>query len=1197
MLKIYKASAGSGKTYALTRQYLTLLLGKQDPATGKWSLRSTNDIHAHRHILAITFTNKATQEMTRRIISQLAILAHREPGQDDDTKSPYLSEFCNLFKTNEETLTRLSSEILDELLADFAFFHVSTIDAFFQNVLRIFAREVEMPDNFRLELDNNAAISLGVNEMFASLNRRTPADPLRQREQKWLSNWLTRHMIDQMDNGKSVNIFSRTSNLYSNLVGTFNNLLDETFQLKAKDISQYLDNIEYLAAFEKAIRQSETDKENNLRAQAIALKQYGDYSEINHNIRSYIDTCSKGIIKDISKSKTIPEAIEDPSKRFNKSYLRNGPNPGIDAAVIALCQTAVEIESLKLRNKALSEAISPLGLLGCLLRHINNLCKDNNVILLSNTNTLLRNIINDDETPFVYERLGYYLRHFLIDEVQDTSRMQWDNLRPLIMESLGNNNENLVIGDEKQCIYRFRNSDPNLLGHDIAEDVKSVYTQNAIVTEGDTIEQNNNWRSSTEVVKFNNSIFHALAKIVGAEKGYANVIQQINPKREPIPGYVKMIFEPEKAPKKGPKEEKNNADNNSEENEDKEKFAFETGETVKEVNRLLSAGYKPNQIAILVRKNSEGEAIIHKLLHCHENPDWQHGPIEVKSTDAVGINSSPAVKMIIEILRLTQLPHIVPDDRAKSPDDTSKQATKGNPAYRRARLLYCYQYYLHTSVRDDNGNMRPRSTSEALALAIDAVKKDEKKEEGSTDNNILVPPGTPSLKEIINFAAASTAGIENSGSNTTDKKATVTCLTLSAIVDKIINRYVIPEVLPEETAYLTAFQDAVYDFCSQGNSDIRSFLDWWDRGGNRAALSSTAESNAINVMTIHQSKGLEFPCVILPFCNTEMVTYSDQYRLSFNWIDLQPKDFPGIDSKIIPPMVPVDFKESLGKIDMFRDEFNRLKKEQLIDALNVCYVAFTRAVNELIIIAPQSRSKASEPLDKKLREAINWLTADNISTDISLDKRRDWVLPLAENLKGDIVEIGTPTIPKPDDDEATDSDDDNSFTLPHYNPDVNDRLVTLSAADIDLFDFNDPRHRGKFLHSVMSKVRQRSDLDRALRRAAIRARLTSEQTTECHKLLAPAVNDAKVDRWFEGYTRLYLEQSITNTGIDRRPDRIVILDDGSVEIIDYKFGDNQPKYTTQVRNYISLMKQAGYANVRGYLWFIPSNKILPISPE
>ena len=1173
MLKIYKASAGSGKTYALTRQYLTLLLGKQNPETGEWKLRSAKD-DAHRHILAITFTNKATQEMTRRIISQLAILAGREPGQDSDTKSPYLKEFCDLFNTDEESLAKLSSDILDELLADFAFFHVSTIDAFFQNVLHIFAREIEMPDNFRLELENSSTISLGVNEMFASLNRRTPADPLRQREQKWLTQWLTRHMIKKLDDGKAVNLLSRNSSLYSDLIDTFNKLLDETFQINSEIITQYLDRIEYLAAFEKGLKERVSLKEADLRAQAVALKQYGDYKNINNHIRTRIEQWAVGDMK--APSNTIHNAVNNQDKRFIAAYRKNGVDPGIDAAVTSLCETAVHFEQQIMQYLILSESITPLGLLGCLLRHISSFCKDNNVILLSNTNSLLREIINDDDTPFVYERLGYYLRHFLIDEVQDTSRMQWDNLRPLIMESLGNNHENLVIGDEKQCIYRFRNSDPELLNHIIADNIIDNYGPTAVVTEGNTIEQNNNWRSSAEVVKFNNSIFHALAKISGADDVYSNVIQQINPKRKAVNGYVKMIFE--KA------DTETNKSINDDENVDKEKLAFGSDATVNEVRRLLSAGYKPNQIAVLVRKHSEGEAIINRLLHCHESPDWPHGPIDVKSTDAVGLKSSATIRMIIEILRLTQLPHIVPVENTKNPNEIK---TKENPAYRRARLLYCYQYYLNTSVQDDNGNMRPRSTSEAIALAIDAVNSDENVNSGNTNTNI--PPGTPSLREIINFATSSTSGI-NSDSTETE---TITCLTLSAIVDKIISRYVIPEVLPKETAFLTAFQDVVYDFCSQGTSDIRAFLDWWDRGGCNSSLSSTAESNAVNVMTIHQSKGLEFPCVILPFCNMDMVTYSDRFRKSYNWMPLDPNDFPGIAPEVIPPMVPIEFKSDISKIDIFKKDAERIKKEQLVDALNVCYVAFTRAVNELIVIAPKESSKASEPLNKKLRAAVEWLSSDNIKSDTSLNDKCDWVLPLLENFNNDTIEIGTPTIPQQKEEVKS---DDNCITLPNYNPEVNDQLVTLTAADIDFFDFNDPRHRGNFMHNVLSKVRHRNDLNRALRRAAVRARLTPDQTESCKKVLEPAINDPKVDRWFEGYSNLYLEQSIVNTGIDRRPDRIVVLDDGSVEIIDYKFGDDHPSYTSQVRRYMKLLNQAGYSNVRGYLWFIPSNTIRPITP-
>lgn len=1173
MLHIYKASAGSGKTFALTKQYLKLLLGEKNPETGKWRLRSASE-GAHRHILAITFTNKATQEMTRRIISQLAILAGREPGLPD-AKSPYLEELTSIFDTGADTLARHASEMLDELLADFAFFHVSTIDAFFQNVLRIFAREVEMPDNFRLELDNSSTISLGINEMFTSLNYARPADPVRRRERQWLTDWLTRHMMRMFDSGASINILARSSSLYADLVSTFTKLLDETFQINQKKISGYLESVESIAAFEKGITGSVTAREAELRTMANALMQYGDYQEINRYIRSRVEQWAAGNMTE--PTATVAEAVDNPSKRFRAAYIKKGVLPELDFAVASLCAAAVGLTQIKARNKALIDAITPLGLLGCLLRHISKFCKDNNVIMLSDTNTLLRDIINDDETPFVYERLGYYLRHFLIDEVQDTSRMQWDNLRPLVMESLSHSHDNLVIGDEKQCIYRFRNSDPDLLGHIISDNITETYGDEAVATEGNTIEQNNNWRSSREVVMFNNSIFHALADTTGVGKAYSNVIQQISPaRRSSVPGYVKLLFEPDRE-----------SDDQPETNDDENPRmpAFSLSSTVSEIDRMLSAGYRPGQIAVLVRKHSEGEAVIKTLLRCHENSDWKHGQLEVRSTDAVGVSSSPAVKMIIEILRLTQLPQTVTTIKEKT-DGTVEHRREENPAYKRARLLYCYQYYLHTTVNNPDGTSRHRTSQEALASAIDAITRAD----GS------------SLKEILDFATTSTAGTDGNSPDGQGGRQSITCLTLTAVVDKIISRYVTPDILPEETAFLTAFQDLVYDYCSQGNSDIRNFLAWWDRGGCRSSLSSTSESDAINVMTIHQSKGLEYPCVIIPFCNTPMVTFSNRYQLSYHWMTLRPADFPGIAPGVVPPMVPVEFTSGIPDIPLFAEESQRIINEQIADSLNICYVAFTRAVNELVVIAPRSKvrtpagsSATRRPtLDVMLRTAAESLTSANIANDMRLDdESRKWMLPLAESLDNDTIEIGRPTAPPGP---TKEKESTPVIILPPYAPEVNEKLVTLSAADIELFDFDNPRHRGNLLHRVLGKVRHAADLPRALRRAAIRSRLTPAQTAECEEVLTRAVNDPQVRRWFEGYSRLYREQSIATRGTDRRPDRIVVLDDGTVEIIDYKFGDDHPSYTRQVRRYMQLMRKAGYKNVKGYLWFVPTMNIRPISP-
>lgn len=209
MLSIYKASAGSGKTYRLTYEYIVMLLGEKDD-NGRYSLYTSGRNH-HRAILAITFTNKATDEMKRRIIHELAVLAGREPGWNDD--SPYLNDLTALFNCSPRQLTKAASKALDELLYDFGFFNVSTIDAFFQTVLRTFAREAELTGNFELELDKDYVVQLGASALLTTLSNEDAGESRRSLKMKWVIDYM--HSLAR--EGKSFNIFNRNSNLSPHL--------------------------------------------------------------------------------------------------------------------------------------------------------------------------------------------------------------------------------------------------------------------------------------------------------------------------------------------------------------------------------------------------------------------------------------------------------------------------------------------------------------------------------------------------------------------------------------------------------------------------------------------------------------------------------------------------------------------------------------------------------------------------------------------------------------------------------------------------------------------------------------------------------------------------------------------------------------------------------------------------------------------
>lgn len=1172
MLNIYKASAGSGKTYTLTREYLRLLLGRHNAETGEWRLRQRPE-QAHRHILAITFTNKATQEMTRRIIRELAVLGHRE--RDNNAESPYADYFTDFFHTDRDTLASLASDLLDDLLFDFAYFHVSTIDAFFQNVLRIFAREVEVPDNFELELDNKYTISLGVNEMFSSINYPEPVDPAKKKERQWMKDWLTSYMEARLDEGLPVNLFARSSSVYNTLITTFTSLIDENFKLNNEHILEYLSDVNRLSGFEKALNREQKMARDRATAAATRAMQYGDFPQTNRYVAAFIEKLSAGGTP--QPSATVTDSIHDESKRFRAAYIKKGDiPPDFNAAVTDACREGVALSKMIPLYRTVRSSIADFGLLGCLLRYIDDYCKDNNLILLSETNSLLRDIINDDDTPFVYERLGYYLRNFLIDEFQDTSRMQWDNLKPLVIESLSHGHDNLIIGDEKQCIYRFRNSDPDLLGHEAEAAVADIYGDGATAVKGTDIEDNNNWRSSYEVVTFNNSLFHAIARAIDQGRSvadqtrssvsgtYSTAIQRVPDKHLGVHGHVKLIFRP--APDND--NSSDGSDDNEDHNDSKDEFILST--LTDEVDRLLTAGYRPRDIAVLVRTHSEGEKVINRLMAAPDNPTWHHGPVGVTSTDSLGINSSAAVRMIITILRLSLTPEYL-DLPAKSADGNTATQRIVNPAYRRARLMQRYEFFLHTPVKQPDGTSTQLTPEQALDRALESMR-------GSNPSNDIV--------NATVFSATSTDGER------------VRCSSLDSIIERIIATHVAPEVLPRETVFLTAFQDLVHDFCARGNSDIRSFLDWWDRSGCHSGISSTAEADAINVMTIHQSKGLEFKCVLLPFADWKMVKYHTSRTPSYGWYTLGKDAFPSIHPDLIPPMLPLKFESRLRDMAPFADQANIVASRQAVDSLNVAYVAFTRAVNELVVIthaAPAGKQGATT-LGQYIAQAIDSLSAAGIAADTTVaDNARRWIVPLKEMLDDGVLEYGIPTT-------ATAADasvnDEATVEAPVYLPGINDSLTTLSVADIDFFDFDRPRHRGEFLHHVLSHVRHRNDLDLALRRAAYRARLSSAQTAWCAEILQKAIHQPEAGLWFDNYTRILNERTIVSDGIDRRPDRIVWTADGTIDVVDYKFGEHDDRYLTQVRRYVELMRRAGYESVRGFLWYPMTGVIISVdSPQ
>ncbi len=1109
MLTVYKASAGSGKTYTLTYEYIKFLLGYKDPDTGIYHLR-TNPKEEHQSILAVTFTNKATEEMKRRIIKELALIAEM-PSMGDE-KSPYLNDLLKLYRCEPQQLRKTAHIALFQLLFNYTFFNVSTIDSFFQNVLRTFAFEAELDGNYEIELHDSLAFVAGITELLNTIRYKDDA------HSQQLSKWIKKYMFSLIDKGNKFNVFNRKSHAFKELYEFVSKTSNEQFKLLLDDkVIGYFEDSSRIIKFEEKLT---TEIDNII-------------TQINQSAKSVLGILNEDELDGLNKPNTLNplqkwakykrgEEIQITASfikvgtgersPFKGEYIKKKTNAASLCKQEPIANAVASITSKVQRLKLLSllhKDIYMLGLVGDILKNVKQYREENNLILLSDTNDLLQRIISKEEAPFIYERMGMRLKHFLIDEFQDTSKMQWLNINPLVSESLSNNYDNLIIGDEKQCIYRFRNSDPSLLREQVSREFEGN-----IIERGANITENTNWRSSAEVIMFNNTLFSALASKLEAEDAYSNVTQQVSAKHSSHHGYVKVEFFGDK------------------DTDNEQRVLMALDKMACDIKRQLNSGYKQSDIAILTRWNKDGHKIIEYLMKLIANPDADFPKINIISDDSFKIDSSPMVKLILSILRLI-------NDEA---DISSRRSSQ------RHINKFTHRYIFYSN----NG----KSPNEAIELALS--------EDPLEIDNLL--------ETVLDMR----------------------CLNLPSLVERIIEFYITDkETRTREAVFLTAFQDEVLDFCSHGKSDINSFLKWWDNPKAEHIITSSTDIDAIRVMTIHKSKGLEFKCVHIPLAKWKLAGKSD-----LKW-------FKGIeidcfDNEIVPPVLALSNSKKNLEGTPFEAEYLASNQADKIDELNTTYVAFTRAIDELCInciyYANNSRNIATD-----IKDAFELATSTfcNSLKDRYRDANGELFIPLDGIVDNKILEIGKPTtaVAESDDKKNTPPAErvENREAAYYFVNSRNDVWENFNITDEDAT--TKARERGIFLHNVMSRVRTPDDLKLALDRVAYRARLDAQEKDEVFEILSKAIADDRVSHWFNNYNKILLEQSISlkNAEGTYRPDRVVWTSQGTIDVIDYKFGEeHKEQYQKQVKNYMNLLTDMGFQAVRGFLWYIEKGKIVEI---
>lgn len=1099
MIIINKASAGSGKTYTLVKEYLIMLLGKKTEGGNYILDKHPND--NHRYILAITFTNKATEEMKSRIVETLDVLA------SNPDESPYITDLTTMLGASKDDISKSAGIAERQMLEDYTNFNVCTIDTFFQKILRTFAYEVNLSSNYGVELNDEYVVELGVNNLKTRLHDESG------KKNKSLSHWLWMFVQDSMKNGSSWDVFykPKSKKTVDNSLYNFAKVLtNEVVKKNSKQLFDFLADPKNIQTFNVALNSGITNLISEVKecVDEIFKMLEGPGIKANKNFTNFLDALNNSanpfLIKDLDKK--VEKKIAD------QSFVNKNSASVNDIAICDCLTQILDNNTVYASYKKILDLTYQLGLLGDINASMQDFANENNTILLSGTNDIVKRIIDGCETPFIYERIGMYLHNFLLDEFQDTSRMQWENLLPLVRNGLANGHDSLIIGDVKQSIYRFRNSDPQLLHSQLKVDFSNDSIK---YNEGRSI----NWRSARNIVHWNNAFFRFLSMALNMDEFYADVEQEVSPKNEKLPGHV-VVARREIPDKKkdtdGSNDSKTESNDNSNDNDSNFKeWAIE--KMIVDLQSLLARGFKQKDIAVLSNTNREGQLAISRIMKWNiENPDKQ---MKVVSEESLLVISSPAVRIVVNILKML--------DRCEAHNEDGREM----PMVLR---------------RFEANRSEGMDTSEAFEDAI--VSKDE------------------DIADYIDRLYE------------TSKSA---CL--DSVVEQIIKSQLSKQMTEENTPYLLAFLDSVVDFMSRYGSNIHHFLKWWDKVGPGLSISSPDNIDAIRVITIHKSKGLQFPCVLIPMFDWNFDQSSIEWIETAGFKDKLPKGVA------IPPIVPV---KRDNKRTLFDNEFKKIARSNIMDSLNKTYVACTRAQYELIIYTENNKE-----LGLQLSQFLE--TCRNNNNGIAPTP--------TENCDPDVVyELGKPMlrsdIPALNSDDNALPDNVESRIMPPYSVVSDVDRWKLTSPDIIIDVRGTTRWVGEMLHKVMERVRTPKNLKKAFGRALHRGMITEEEHDEYLALLSKRLADPRVADWFANDNRLMLERSVTIGGNgQKRPDRVVMKPNGEIIIVDYKFGDrsddNDTKYKRQVAGYKRAVCDAlGCRSdcVSGYVWYIHSGDILAV---
>ncbi len=1091
---IYSSSAGSGKTFTLTKEYLKLALG-------------SDKAYYYKRILAITFTNDAASEMKDRILSALKEMADRENFTE---KSKFWAMFLMIvddLKLPPDMIQERAAAMFSHIIQEYSDFAVKTIDSFVNQLVSAFTEDLGLPYNYEIVLDSNRVMT----EAIERLIEKAGVD-----EHQDITRILERFISEKVSDGQTWNFVT------DELAKFGNHLINDQFyaslvkldDLDPKDFWEISNNIyTYLQWFEKSITDLANDGVQFIESQGLSSD---DFTQKNKGIGGYFYNMREDFEEEYyRKREKSPNSYHWAAINEDKWYSAKTPTETkflIDLIKADLTGVFNEMQAFKADNLAkytllslLKPNLRKLSLLKKIKKEFDEVLEGKNQVFISEFNRKILKIILSEPVPFIYERIGERYNHLLVDEFQDTSDMQFYNLLPLIENSLANNHFNLIVGDAKQAIYRWRGGKMELIVHlfngDIEPLMQSPLVQEFQMEQFMTISQyitpktlTTNYRSSREVITFNNDFFAAIIQSRQQEfpfltKVYSDFLQEI-PTDAKTGGHIQIEF-----------------------------LDYVKGEnlmlarTVELIEQALAEGYSQEDIAILCRKNKESAEIANFLTDANFN---------IISRDSLLLKNSPIVRLLVAFMRVVNQP----DNRlAKS------------------EVSYLFYQTILGEIPDNKAN-------DLISAAVDA----------------------PQISEFYLLFAKHGFVLDSIGLN----KAGIYELT-----EKIIHIFTLFERTDRKT-YLFRFLDVVLNYSLKESNHLQDFLRFWDEKKDSSALSvkSPSEQNAITITTIHRSKGLEYPIVIIPYAHWDIEpnNYTDV------WADLERLDYQEFsyekDAEIVQlRSAPIKLNNKLSLTELsgqYTDELQSI----FLENLNMLYVAFTRAIDKLYVVSGKNRFQKVQGVGGLMQEFLEVSELYNPEQNVYEISRGHFIKKVKEQVEDERELIFLPKI--------VSQDRSNKLRL---------RRISEKIFDPETLD-KSKDHLNK-VYGAFAKIKTAKDIKKAIQSLEFEGVISPKESDEVKISLEKIINLPQLRPLFAEGLNVENQREILLNGSEAQcPDRVVIKD-GIAYIIDYKTGSStdatqHEKHTKQLQNYGKLYQRMGYENISMMLVYLEDSTVVQL---